>query len=94
MFGALIFASFFLIGCGSGPSPKEKAEIIKEYYKKVEKEERIIPNVKGMDGMDAVALLENLGLKVKVIGVGRVKKQSLTSGQAFNKNQTIIIELS
>ena len=47
-----------------------------------------------MKGMDAVALLENLGLKVKVIGVGRVKKQSLTSGQAFNKNQTIIIELS
>ena len=64
------------------------------YYKKVEKETRIIPNVKGMNGMDAVALLENLGLKVKVIGVGRVKKQSLTSGQAFNKNQTIIIELS
>lgn len=68
-----------------------------EYYKtaeKVEKQERIVPNVKGMEGMDAVALLENLGLKVKVVGVGRVKKQSLTSGQAFNKNQTIIIELS
>lgn len=65
-----------------------------EYYKKAEKEERVVPNVKGMEGMDAVALLENLGLKVKVIGVGRVKKQSLTSGQAFNKNQTIIIELS
>lgn len=65
-----------------------------EYYKKAGKEEQIVPNVKGMEGMDAVALLENLGLKVKVIGVGRVKKQSLTSGQAFNKNQTIIIELS
>lgn len=65
-----------------------------EYYKKVEKEEQIVPNVKGMEGMDAVALLENLGLKVKVIGVGKVKKQSLTSGQAFNKNQIIIIELS
>jgi cell division protein FtsI (penicillin-binding protein 3) len=64
------------------------------YYKKAENEERIVPNVKGMEGMDAVALLENLGLKVKVIGIGRVKKQSLTSGQAFNKNQTIIIELS
>jgi cell division protein FtsI (penicillin-binding protein 3) len=64
------------------------------YYKKVEKETKIVPNVKGMEGMDAVALLENLGLKVKVIGIGRVKKQSLTSGQAFNKNQTIIIELS
>lgn len=65
-----------------------------EYYKKVENEEQIVPNVKGMEGMDAVALLENLGLKVKVIGVGKVKKQSLTSGQAFNKNQIIIIELS
>ena len=47
-----------------------------------------------MEGMDAVALLENLGLKVIVKGIGRVKNQSLTSGQAFNKNQTIIIELS
>jgi cell division protein FtsI (penicillin-binding protein 3) len=64
------------------------------YYKKVENEERIVPNVKGMSGMDAVALLENLGLKVKVIGAGKVKKQSLSSGQTFNKNQTIIIELS
>ena len=69
----------------------------KEFYKNAEKAEnegRVVPNVKGMEGMDAVALLENLGLKVKVIGVGRVKKQSLISGQAFNKNQTIIIELS
>jgi cell division protein FtsI (penicillin-binding protein 3) len=64
-----------------------------EYYKKVDKEIQIVPNVKGMEGMDAVALLENLGLKVKIKGVGRVKKQSLTSGQAFNKNQTIVIEL-
>ena len=47
-----------------------------------------------MEAMDAIALLENLGLKVKVIGLGRVKKQSITSGQKINKNQTIIIELS
>ena len=65
-----------------------------EYYKKVENEVQIVPDVRGMEGMDAIALLENLGLKVKVIGVGRVKKQSLTSGQTFDKNQTIIIELS
>ncbi len=32
-----------------------------------------MPNVKGMSGMDAVALLGNLGLKVKIIGVGKVK---------------------
>ena len=65
-----------------------------KYYKAVENESKLIPNVKGMDGMDAVALLENLGLKVKVIGIGRVKTQSLTSGQAFNKNQIITLELS
>ena len=64
------------------------------YYKKVEIENNIVPNVKGMDGMDAIALLENLGLKVKVVGLGKVRTQSLTSGQVFNKNQTIIIELS
>ena len=65
-----------------------------KYYKKVEIENNIVPNVKGMDGMDAIALLENLGLKVKVVGLGKVRTQSLTSGQVFNKNQTIIIELS
>ncbi len=64
------------------------------YYQEVVKEDQIVPNVKGMEAMDAVALLENLGLKVKVVGIGRVKKQSITSGQKFNKNQTIIIELS
>jgi cell division protein FtsI (penicillin-binding protein 3) len=65
-----------------------------KYYKAVESESNLIPNVKGMDGMDAVAMLENLGLKVKVIGIGRVKNQSLTSGQTFNKNQIITLELS
>jgi cell division protein FtsI (penicillin-binding protein 3) len=64
------------------------------YYQEVVKEDHLVPNVKGMEAMDAVALLENLGLKVKVMGIGRVKKQSITSGQKINKNQTIIIELS
>ena len=35
-----------------------------------------IPNVKGMSGMDAVALLGNLGLNIKVKGTGKVKSQS------------------
>jgi cell division protein FtsI (penicillin-binding protein 3) len=47
-----------------------------------------------MAGMDAVALLENLGLKVKAIGIGKVKKQSLQAGENINKNATIILELS
>ena len=44
--------------------------------------------------MDAVALLENLKLKVRVIGNGRVKKQSIKPGEALGKNQIIILELS
>lgn len=53
-----------------------------------------IPDLKGMPGMDAIALLENLGLKVKVNGVGKVKKQSLQAGENINKNTTIVLELS
>jgi len=53
-----------------------------------------IPNVKGMAGMDAVTLLENLGIKVKAIGVGKVKKQSLNPGEKLDKSKTIILELS
>ena len=53
-----------------------------------------IPNVKGMSGMDAVAILGNLGIKVKVKGIGKVKRQSVPAGEPINKNTTIILELS
>lgn len=65
------------------------------YYAKTQKEQKsIIPNVKGMAGMDAVALFGNLGLKVKIIGVGKVKKQSIQAGEPLDKNSTITLELS
>lgn len=56
--------------------------------------ENIMPNVKGMPAMDAIVLLENLGLKVKVIGKGKVIKQSIEKGQRFNKKQIVTLELS
>ncbi|MCL9804729.1 transpeptidase family protein [Flavobacterium amniphilum] len=64
------------------------------YNDKVNNKPKVIPNVKGMPGMDAVALLENLNMKVKVIGFGKVKKQSILPGQPLIKNNTIILELS
>jgi cell division protein FtsI (penicillin-binding protein 3) len=64
------------------------------YFAKAQKNFKSIPNVKGMPGMDAVALLENLGLKVKVNGIGKVKKQSLMAGESLAKNATIVLELS
>jgi len=65
-----------------------------KYYSKAQKKQNLIPNVKGMPGMDAVALLGNLGLKVKIVGVGKVKTQSIQPGQSLDKNSVIILELS
>lgn len=60
----------------------------------INKEFASVPNVKGMDGMDAVALLENIGLKVKFSGVGKVKSQSIKKGEKLIKGSTIILKLS
>jgi len=64
------------------------------YYTKAQKKQSFIPNVRGMSGMDAIALLGNLGLNIKVKGTGKVKSQSIQPGQPFNKNTTITLELS
>ena len=53
-----------------------------------------VPNVKGMSAMDAMSLLENLGLKVKVDGVGKVQSQSLKNGEKLEKGKTITLKLS
>ena len=73
----------------------EKQEVkYQEYYAKADKIKDTIPNVKGMSGMDAVALLGNLGIKVKIKGIGKVKNQSIPAGGKITKNTTIILELS
>ncbi len=64
------------------------------YFVKSQKQQLLIPNVNGMSGMDAVALLGNLGVKVKTIGIGKVKKQSIQPGENLNKNTIITLELS
>ena len=64
------------------------------FYANSSKDLKTIPNVKGMSGMDAIALLENLKIKVKLIGIGKVKKQSIQPGEPLVKNSTIILELS
>ena len=64
------------------------------YFPKVQKDYKQIPNVTGMAGMDAVSLLENLGLKVKTEGNGTVNIQSLESGATLKKGETIVLKLS
>ena len=53
-----------------------------------------VPNVQGMSGMDAVSLLENIGLKVKILGIGKVTSQSIKQGEKLVKGATIILKLS
>ena len=65
-----------------------------KYNKKLNKEYQEVPNVRGMSGMDALSLLENIGLKVKLTGVGKVKFQSLKKGEKLVKGSTIILKLS
>jgi cell division protein FtsI (penicillin-binding protein 3) len=65
------------------------------YFVKMQKQQNLlVPNVKGMAGMDAIALFGNLGIKVKIIGNGKVKKQSIQAGENLSKNTTITLELS
>ena len=65
-----------------------------EYDKNLLKSYKVIPDVKGMPGMDAVSLLENIGLKVKFSGSGKVVSQSKRKGTLLRKGDVIILKLS
>lgn len=64
------------------------------YYAQLQKAPKTIPNVKGMAGMDAVSLLENLGLKVQIVGNGSVLNQSVKPGETVKRGEKIILKLS
>jgi cell division protein FtsI (penicillin-binding protein 3) len=52
-----------------------------------------MPNIKGMGLKDVVYLLENMGLKVKANGKGKVMVQSIQAGTALTKGMTVYVEL-
>jgi cell division protein FtsI (penicillin-binding protein 3) len=53
----------------------------------------MVPNVIGMGLQDALYLLESNGMRVKVMGYGTVKRQSIPAGATIQSNPNIIIEL-
>jgi len=65
-----------------------------EYFEKANKNYKKVPNVKNMPGMDAISLLENMGLKVSFDGVGKVTSQSIKPGKQIKKGELIILNLS
>ena len=56
--------------------------------------ENQMPNVLGMGAADAIFLIEKAGLKVKLKGVGKVRKQSPEPGSLCRNGQLIYIDLS
>ena len=79
-----------------GPLNKAIAKHEMQYHaydKKVQDPKNTLPNLKGMAGMDAIALLENWGLKVRVNGIGRVSSQSIPAGTAIKKNTLVTLQL-
>lgn len=56
--------------------------------------DKSVPDVTGMGLRDAIYLLESNGMKVKIVGKGVVRKQSVEAGTILQKGQEIIIELS
>jgi cell division protein FtsI (penicillin-binding protein 3) len=69
----------------------DKAKIISQ---NISESSAKIPDVKGMGLKDAVYVLENMGLKVSASGRGKVIYQSLAENTAFNKGETIKIQLN
>lgn len=75
-----------------------KSEAVKNeyegYYNTAQTYKTIMPNVIGLPTMDAMSLLENIGLKVKTEGVGIIKSQSIKKGTKVKKSQTVVLEIS
>ncbi|MBT8270421.1 MAG: transpeptidase family protein, partial [Bacteroidia bacterium] len=69
-------------------------EDFERYYDLAQTYLTIMPDVKGLPAMDAIALLENMGLRVKLRGTGNIKAQSISKGTKVKPNQTIILESS
>ncbi len=65
-----------------------------KFYTTAQKNKKLMPDVTGMPVMDAISILENLGLKVQIKGNGTVKNQSIAPGAKIKINQKVDLSLS
>lgn len=63
----------------------------KFYKKNISK--RKMPNLKGMTLKDAVFLMENMGMKVNYVGIGKIVNQSILVGKRVKKGDVVKLEL-
>jgi cell division protein FtsI (penicillin-binding protein 3) len=62
--------------------------------KKVQEDEKVMPNLAGLSKKEALETLERKGFKVLAKGTGLVRTQSPKAGTPIQKQQKIILELS
>lgn len=73
---------------GTGSSEPHQVTLTKHEISK-----KVVPNVLGMGARDALYLLENCGLKVKIEGTGKVVGQNIYAGSKIEKGATITLTL-
>ena len=71
---------------------KENNNDINPYYMSLNSS--IMPDLSKMELMDAIALLENFGMKVIIQGKGKKINQSIKKGKRIKKDQKIILRLT
>lgn len=93
-------AAYVLADLGVKHSYEGHADWVKPYtgkdtikFKELEMIDNLVPDVTGMGLKDALFLLENSGLKVRVSGRGKVVKQSLRPGIRIVPGSVMDIEL-
>ncbi len=60
-----------------------------KYFTTSRKYKEVMPDLRGMPAMDAISVLENMGLKVYFSGNGEVRQQSVRAGSKVAENQVI-----
>ncbi len=77
--------SEYVIGLPTGDSAHYAPRSIKQ---------NLVPKLIGMTAKDAVYLLEDMGMNVKIVGSGFVTSQSLDAGTRITKGKSITLQLS
>jgi cell division protein FtsI (penicillin-binding protein 3) len=70
---------------------KAQADSMSLYKRKIQY--GVMPNVKYMSAKDAVYMLEEMGLKVEIKGVGKVIEQSIVPGAKIRKGSLVNLKL-
>lgn len=53
----------------------------------------MMPDLSGMGARDAIYAIERRGMRARVQGFGKVKKQSLAAGSKVKRGQMVVIEM-